>query len=493
MSAALDYSNDPRIEPVFGASCEPLKIVIVGGGIGGLTAASGLRQNGHDVVVLEQWDGSKETGAAIHLASNSNGLLRRLGLFAETTGAILMLRHTNAFRFLAKKKDALDDPITRKFAEKDGELVMFLEPDSKVVTLARTLLNFVCIHPSEKTSAPTDDWNTGGSMKALLDVYANFGASARALLSKSYPASLKVWQLLDMETLSTWVNNELTLLGDTAHPFLPHRGQGGGQAIEDAAALPVVLPLGTRSDEVAERLKLYETCRYQRAHRIQEYTRQVGKCLGEDGKIDSKMEWLSRSGYRHFGMYIHGVRYTKQNGETIDATYMPLIFEPLTDPIVSGRDEFGMPKVFCDVDIRRHVDSYRVRTSWQGSMFGIFNIDGLEEADPAAEAGTIDGEADYGVLTYKYSSAVGERGKADPAYAVVARHAEESKVVPSKVTGLWRSKKPNFELDSLTQQDLPTLQPIVSKLAQTAVYEFVSGKVVDGYGVSDASAARRIE
>ncbi|KEQ92127.1 hypothetical protein AUEXF2481DRAFT_47987 [Aureobasidium subglaciale EXF-2481] len=607
MSAALDYSNDPRIEPVFGASCEPLKIVIVGGGIGGLTAASGLRQNGHDVVVLEQWDGSKETGAAIHLASNSNGLLRRLGLFAETTGAILMLRHTkyatdgsriqsldltelvkshdgpgrpvdlrysctvkdldpdsataildndervegdviigaddvkggnvrpfssgkSAFRFLAKKKDALDDPITRKFAEKDGELVMFLEPDSKVVTLARTLLNFVCIHPSEKTSAPTDDWNTGGSMKALLDVYANFGASARALLSKSYPASLKVWQLLDMETLSTWVNNELTLLGDTAHPFLPHRGQGGGQAIEDAAALPVVLPLGTRSDEVAERLKLYETCRYQRAHRIQEYTRQnpniywrmpvafcpsPGPCQAlytnvpqparhskfttASIKFKTSRTFLQNlfptesSGYRHFGMYIHGVRYTKQNGETIDATYMPLIFEPLTDPIVSGRDEFGMPKVFCDVDIRRHVDSYRVRTSWQGSMFGIFNIDGLEEADPAAEAGTIDGEADYGVLTYKYSSAVGERGKADPAYAVVARHAEESKVVPSKVTGLWRSKKPNFELDSLTQQDLPTLQPIVSKLAQTAVYEFVSGKVVDGYGVSDASAARRIE
>ena len=238
MPVALDYSNGSRAETPSGASCGPLKIVIIGGGIGGLTAALALRQNGHDVVVLEQWDGSNETGAAIHLAPNCNGVLRRLGLYAETIGANTM--------------------------------------------------NFVCIHPSEKTSAPADDWNTGGSKKALLDVYADFDESARALLSKSDPASLKVWQLLDMETLPTWVNNKLALLGDAAHPFLPHQGQGGGQAIEDAAALAVVLPLGTRADEVAERLKLYETCRYERAHRIQEYTRQAGRCLGEDGKIDSK-------------------------------------------------------------------------------------------------------------------------------------------------------------------------------------------------------------
>lgn len=66
-------------------------------------------------------------------------------------------------------------------------------------------------------------------------------------------------------------------------------------------------------------------------------------------------------------------------------------------------------------------------------------------------------------------------------------------MVPSKVTGLWKSKKPNFHFDSLTEQDLPTLHHIVSKLAQTPVYEFVSGKVVEGYGVPDVSAARRIE
>jgi 2-polyprenyl-6-methoxyphenol hydroxylase-like FAD-dependent oxidoreductase len=55
------------------------------------------------------------------------------------------------------------------------------------------------------------------------------------------------------------------------------QGQGGGIAMEDAATLAVVLPIGTLPEEVPERLKLYEKIRYQRANAIQEFSRQAGK------------------------------------------------------------------------------------------------------------------------------------------------------------------------------------------------------------------------
>lgn len=53
-------------------------------------------------------------------------------------------------------------------------------------------------------------------------------------------------------------------------------GQGAGVAMKDAAALIVVFPAGTASGEVAERLKLYEHIRYERANAIQEFSRKAG-------------------------------------------------------------------------------------------------------------------------------------------------------------------------------------------------------------------------
>ena len=70
----------------------PLKVLIVGAGIGGLTAAIALRNQGHDIQIFEQSHLATETGAAIHLAPNANGLLRRLGVFAEQFGANPMER-----------------------------------------------------------------------------------------------------------------------------------------------------------------------------------------------------------------------------------------------------------------------------------------------------------------------------------------------------------------------------------------------------------------
>lgn len=64
-----------------------LNILIVGAGIGGLTAAIALRNQGHRVQIFEQSRFATETGAAVHLAPNANGILRRLGLFPEDFGA----------------------------------------------------------------------------------------------------------------------------------------------------------------------------------------------------------------------------------------------------------------------------------------------------------------------------------------------------------------------------------------------------------------------
>lgn len=152
------------------------------------------------------------------------------------------------------------------------------------------LLNFVCFYPDRDSESSDDNesWKRAGSMDGLLKAFEGFDPRVRALLAMADPASLKVWKLTDMEPVAQWHSGKFCVVGDAAHPFLPHQGQGGAQAIEDGVALGVLLPKGTKPEEVPDRLKLYQACRKERAEKVQEATRQSGKDLPPGGIDDGE-------------------------------------------------------------------------------------------------------------------------------------------------------------------------------------------------------------
>jgi salicylate hydroxylase len=57
-----------------------MRVLVAGGGIGGLTTAIALRHHGVEVLVLEQAESMSEIGAGIQIASNAATVLRELGL-----------------------------------------------------------------------------------------------------------------------------------------------------------------------------------------------------------------------------------------------------------------------------------------------------------------------------------------------------------------------------------------------------------------------------
>ena len=59
-------------------------------------------------------------------------------------------------------------------------------------------------------------------------------------------------------------------------PLRPYAAQGASQAIEDAATLAVLLPLGTRPSQIPARLQLYHSCRRDRVNFVQAFSRSMG-------------------------------------------------------------------------------------------------------------------------------------------------------------------------------------------------------------------------
>jgi salicylate hydroxylase len=60
-----------------------VEIVVIGGGVGGLTAAVALGQGGHRVQVLERASRFAQPGPAVRLAPNATAVLARLGLLEQ--------------------------------------------------------------------------------------------------------------------------------------------------------------------------------------------------------------------------------------------------------------------------------------------------------------------------------------------------------------------------------------------------------------------------
>jgi len=83
------------------------------------------------------------------------------------------------------------------------------------------------------------------------------------------------WALYDREPLPTWSKGRLTLLGDAAHPMLPHLGQGANQAIEDGMALATILQ-DVETSAVPAALLAYERLRRERVAEVQLGARKNG-------------------------------------------------------------------------------------------------------------------------------------------------------------------------------------------------------------------------
>jgi salicylate hydroxylase len=373
---------------------DSLRIAIIGGGIGGLSAALALRARGLGVTVFEQAQVLREIGAGVSIYANAARLLKRLGLENELqkigspiTGITLRTslgepittpagpatpvfskggQGYNVHRagFLNILFDALPKGMVNlnhrciELKEEGGrvglsfangasaeadvvigadgirsvvqrEIGLQSLPTSEGMMAYRglipaerlkwasdlndpalwlgsgrsfllypvacgRLINMVAFVPTDTDSE--ESWSAPGDLKALAAEYAGWDKPVQDTIN-ALDESFR-WGIYDRAPLPYWSKGRITLMGDAAHPMVPHVGQGAGQAIEDGFTLAVLLQ-GCSADHVADRLKLYETLRLERTRRVQALARTAGKLYRSEHqnpseKAERMREWMAQ-------------------------------------------------------------------------------------------------------------------------------------------------------------------------------------------------------
>jgi salicylate hydroxylase len=122
---------------------------------------------------------------------------------------------------------------------------------------------------------PTDEqmresWSAPGDPAELAREFTGWDPEIESLLAEVETTFR--WGLYDREPLARWTLGRLTLLGDAAHPMLPHLGQGANQAIEDGMALAAFVS-DVEPARAPEALHAYERLRSARTRTIQQGAR----------------------------------------------------------------------------------------------------------------------------------------------------------------------------------------------------------------------------
>lgn len=136
---------------------------------------------------------------------------------------------------------------------------------------AGALVNYVGFVPADEEMK--ESWSAPGDPAALRREFSGWDPRVEALLQKVEKTFR--WALYDREPLPTWTRGRLTLLGDAAHPMLPHLGQGANQSIEDGMALATILARVDRAAAPAA-LLAYERLRRERVATVQRGARENG-------------------------------------------------------------------------------------------------------------------------------------------------------------------------------------------------------------------------
>jgi len=190
------------------------------------------------------------------------------------------------------------------------------------------------------------------------------------------------------------------------------------------------------------------------------------------------LPWLAGRGYNTLGVRIPA-RF-RGRGEAVTGSLLLVLWENMADPIITGREELGVAKIFCDIpEMRRSPGRTVCEASWCGFRFLEMTLDDLRPVDPATAKVDFAPDTGGNLLHYKYLPRTGEWGTADVGYATLTPPVAGARVRSAfAAAGAFTFHRPRWE-------DMPTQSHIVNRLADLPVTEILGASMLNVAGNFD--------
>ena len=204
-------------------------------------------------------------------------------------------------------------------------------------------------------------------------------------------------------------------------------------------------------------------------------------------KTMKNIEWLAGRGYNVCGVSFPAVYAGKK--APVHGHFLSVLWENKADPIITGREELGFAKIYCEIEEPRFLaNSVICTTSWEGFSILELRVDGLQDTPLAGKSKLPPYSESQGTLHYKYIPRTGEWGKSDVEYAVLT-----PKETPNVSVTRRRYGKGSVSFAKATWEDLPTQYMIVNTLQKLEIKEVLEAKVTESTGGKDLSDQRILD
>ena len=198
----------------------------------------------------------------------------------------------------------------------------------------------------------------------------------------------------------------------------------------------------------------------------------------------TEIEWLAGRGYNILGVSFPATFHGEQDHVT--GSFLTVLWENLADPIITGREELGFAKIYCElpepVVFRGET---HLTASWLGFKFLDLKVNHLRQQSAEEIERLALAQTGAGILHYKYMPRTGEWGAADVAHATLTPAATPNRVVKERWVG-----QGSVQFHQARWEDMPTQYNIVNTFYDLEVIELCGASVTKTVGGKDLSDQR---